>query len=179
MRSDAHVTEEREKAVLGSSSVTEVKRDAHKAFSPHFRLCRSCGRPIAVGSVRCPHYGDAQVQTYFKELKEREIRDTDAPVIAGILIIAGGLAELGLALKLLLAASGLLVTTLSYLFVLLGAVSIIGGMSAIGRKSYDIAVAGGICSCFGFFVFGLVGLVLLLRSREEFVGNRPNPGPVI
>ena len=177
MNSDARATEEQQKAGLGSNRITDVKRDAHQASSPHFRYCRSCGRPIDVGSVRCPHCGDAQVQTYFKELNEREMRGIDTLMIAGILIFAGGLAEFCLALKLLLGVSGLLVTTLSCLLVLLGAVSIVGGMAAIGRKSYDIAVAGGICSCFGFFVFGLVGLVLLLRSRDEFVGNRSEPSP--
>jgi len=55
--------------------------------------------------------------------------------------------------------------------VLLAIGSIIGGVAAIRRKSYGLAVAGGVCSIFCSTIFGIVGLILVLKSKDEFIDS--------
>ena len=60
------------------------------------------------------------------------------------------------------------------LFVILGIIAIIGGIAAVQRRSYYVAVIGaiaGICSI-GFYgtssIPSVIALILLLKSRSEF-----------
>ena len=66
----------------------------------------------------------------------------------------------------------LMIATLQVALVALGIASIIGGGAAIQRKSYSMAVIGGVCSTLCSTIFGLVGLILVIRSRVEFADQK-------
>lgn len=46
--------------------------------------------------------------------------------------------------------------------------SIVGGVAAIRRSSYRMAFIGGICSVICSTIIGLIGLILVIRSKDEF-----------
>jgi hypothetical protein len=106
-------------------------------------------------------------------------RTTPMPVIAGVLIIVSG------AFKLL----ALLVAVLLVLFVLiwppaapwlalgvvilvicaaLAVVSIIGGIAALRRRSWGLALAGAVIAALPLSLLGIAAIVLIALSREEF-----------
>lgn len=61
----------------------------------------------------------------------------------------------------------------------IGVLAIVGGISAVRRKAWRLALAGAICAVFpphfyGWLIWtpalGVVAIVLLVRSRDEFSG---------
>jgi hypothetical protein len=112
---------------------------------------------------------------------EREV--SEKPIIGGILMIVGSLVGFNLAVYLFLSQSAealegarfsayLMLGSLLTALILLGIGSMIGGVAAIRRKPYGLAVAGGVCSVFCSSFIGLVGLVLVIQSKREFVDCR-------
>ncbi len=51
---------------------------------------------------------------------------------------------------------------------LLGILAIVGGVYALKRKIWGLALAGSIAAIFGSFPLGIAGLVLTVLSRNEF-----------
>jgi hypothetical protein len=61
------------------------------------------------------------------------------------------------------------------IFILVGPMSImaiIGGIFAIKRRRWPLAVAGGACAIISPFMIGIAALVLILLSRNEFLSGR-------
>lgn len=109
------------------------------------------------------------------------------PTVAGILEIVAGALQLvtGVAVVLFagLLAGGmsfegvpgaLLVVPLPLIggvglpLLLLGVVSIIGGISAVQRKRWGLALAGGICALVYSTLLGVLSIVFVVLSRDEF-----------
>ncbi len=124
-------------------------------------------------------------------------KHTALPVVGGILMLLVGIAGLIEGLMVVLLALGVvasfglipidlfgvgglggLVTTIVLIVglipVLLGIFAILGGVSAIGRKHHGMAVFGGICAMlilgplFITNILGLVSLILVAVSHDEF-----------
>jgi hypothetical protein len=97
---------------------------------------------------------------------------TALPVIAGVLILVSEgmkfLAALFLGFILVWSLSGSATGVLIVIYFILLAVSIAGGIAALQRRSYGLALAGAIISALPFSLFGIAAIVLIALSRKEF-----------
>jgi len=55
-----------------------------------------------------------------------------------------------------------------FVLVFVGIVSIIGGVYALQRRIWGLALAGAICSCIVFPFFGLPSIIITGLAQEEF-----------
>jgi len=137
-----------------------------------------CGRSIPATYYACPYCGKpagAGMQTAPKQ--------TAYPIVAGVFEILAGI--IGMAQGGLIAISGGYILGIPYLgyyfdffwfFVICGAVLIVfgllallGGIFAIQRKNYGLALVGAIFSLFvGYIIFGILALVFVILAKDEF-----------
>jgi hypothetical protein len=107
------------------------------------------------------------------------VEKTIMPTIGGIMIIIGALVGITTGAFLVIGASWLMpvdITGLSELLavcgiiaVVIGIIALLGGVFAVQRKAFGFAIVGGILAMlFGWFIFGLIGLILVAVSRKEF-----------
>ena len=54
------------------------------------------------------------------------------------------------------------------LFVVLGIIAIVGGVSAIRRKSYGLSLTGAICALIPLNLLGLLAVIFVSLGRREF-----------
>jgi hypothetical protein len=104
-------------------------------------------------------------------------KETAMPLIGGILILIGGVIELiigailavgGTALiDITFGGSGLLVAC-GIIIAIVGIVAIMGGIFAIQRRNFGLAIVGGVLALGGYFIPGLIGLILIAVSKDEF-----------
>jgi hypothetical protein len=101
---------------------------------------------------------------------------------AGLLsIIGGGLGvTLGIVLVVLGTVAGTVLAGLGVPFVgelvvgtlavglVLGIVAIIGGIYAIRRQKWGLALAGAICALFPWWILGIPAVVFMVLARDEF-----------
>jgi hypothetical protein len=102
------------------------------------------------------------------------------PLTAGILDIISGVGMLFVCFWLVLAGG---ITTvvgnvpawvpnllfgLAVPFALLAILAVIGGIFAVQRKSWGLALAGSIAAFFCCFIFGIVSIILISLSHNEF-----------
>jgi hypothetical protein len=155
------------------------------------RSCVSCGRTINWDSNVCPYCGhDYRFIAAPAAPQQRSAK----PLLGGILIIVAGVLALAMAVSFIvldphdienldyqqLRDSGITATDLDEILgicgaieIVFGAIAIIGGVFAVMRKHFALAVVGGIFGLIGigFLVgglLGLIGLVLIVISRSEF-----------
>ena len=55
-----------------------------------------------------------------------------------------------------------------FVLVFIGIVSIIGGVYALQRRIWGLALAGAICACLVFPFFGLPSIIITALAHEEF-----------
>ncbi len=115
------------------------------------RSCVSCGRPIAFDANVCPYCGHDYRVTMAGPLAKKQ--PSSMPVAGGVLILIGGV--------ILLIATFWCIVTIA-----LGALAILGGIFAIQRTHFAIALVGGILSVPS--IIGLIGLILVVVSKDEF-----------
>ncbi len=147
---------------------------------PSSRMCVQCGKPIAQDANVCPYCGkDYRVQAAPAAKKK-----TVMPLVGGILIVVGGvlalLAGIGLVASvgafdslMIVDVEGVdmledLFTACGILFIIFGLIGVLGGVFAIMRKHFGLAILGGIFALFGWFLPALIGLILVGMSKEEF-----------
>lgn len=107
------------------------------------------------------------------------VEKTSKPVAGGVLIIIGAL--IGIATGGLLAAGSSILIPISIpglsaillvcgvIWLILSLIGLMGGIFAIQRSHFGLAILGGIFSLlFGGFIFGLIGLILVAISKKEF-----------
>ena len=102
------------------------------------------------------------------------------PLIGGILIIIGGLVEVASGGWLIVGGSAAgsvpvigsdvedILTICGAIWLILGLVAILGGVFAIQRKNFGLAVLGGVLGLPGYFLPALIGLILVAISKDEF-----------
>jgi hypothetical protein len=103
-------------------------------------------------------------------------KQTSLPVVAGILIIIAGAAELivGLAIGALGAVVTLFIAGLGgvigFPLIILGVVAIIGGIYSIRRKAWGMALAGAICAIFlpHVTILSILAIIFIALSKQEF-----------
>ncbi len=138
------------------------------------RNCVSCGRQISFDANVCPFCGhDYRVVMAGPQAQKKQ---SGTPVAGGVLIIIGAI--IYLILGALAAAGGTVASVIDVeasawaiacgaIGIVLGLVALFGGVFAIGRKNFAIAVIGGIFAI--PTIIGLIGLVLVAVSKDEFV----------
>ena len=67
----------------------------------------------------------------------------------------------------LCAVTPLYMTIVGAIFVVLGIIAIAGGVSAVRRRSFGLALAGAICTL-PSIIFGILALIFISLAREEF-----------
>jgi len=110
------------------------------------------------------------------------MQKTWKPTTAGLLSIIGGglgvilgivLIALGTAAGAVLAGVGvpflgeLVVGTLA-IGLILGIVAIVGGIYAVRRQKWGLALAGSICALFPWWILGIPAVILVVLARDEF-----------
>lgn len=110
------------------------------------------------------------------------MQKTWKPTAAGVLCIVAGVADVGFGV-LVVAAAGLvrrafaftdmewlawLLIALSPLWFVLGIVAIIGGVFALRRKVWGLALAGATCALSGCSLFGILAIIFVALGRSEF-----------
>lgn len=139
------------------------------------RNCVSCGRPISFDANVCPYCGH-DYRVVMAGPQGAQKKESGMPVAGGVLILIASLVYIGFGA--LVAAGGTVASVIDLeagagavacgsILILLGVIAFLGGIFAIGRKNFTIAVIGGI------FVIptllGLIGFILVAISKEEFV----------
>jgi hypothetical protein len=106
--------------------------------------------------------------------------NTWKPVIAGVLEIIAGGAALILAFGLFIAGAlvgfvtqmplwlSTLIPIVAVPLIIVGILDLIGGIYALLRKAWGLALAGAVVSLVSSPLLGIVALVLVIISRREF-----------
>ena len=61
-----------------------------------------------------------------------------------------------------------LLTVCGIIFIILGLIGVLGGIFAMMRKHFGLAVLGGVFALAGWFIPALIGLILIAVSKDEF-----------
>ena len=111
------------------------------------------------------------------------MEETWKPMVGGILNIVTGafalLSVIGLIIAIVVIGSGLLgpdfpdfvvavlwVITVPYFII--GVIALIGGIYAIQRKTWGMALAGTVASTVYWFFVGIPAIVFIAQSKDEF-----------
>jgi len=139
------------------------------------RACVSCGRQIPWDANVCQYCGhDYRAQAQAPAKKKGIL-----PVVGGVLIIIAGLAEIvtgGIVISSgeLIAGIDLgtgvgdIVKICGVIFLILGIIAILGGVFGVMRKHFGLAILGGILGLGGYFIFALIGIILVAVGRDDF-----------
>ena len=111
-------------------------------------------------TARMPKGAVTKQATILAEVPEELI--TKKPTVAGILSILAGVTELTMGISLTLSEGGPFGA-----FVASGIIAVVGGVCAIKRKMWRLALAGAICSLVAF-PLGIPAIILVALSRGEF-----------
>ena len=109
-----------------------------------------------------------------------EKQKTALPVIAGVLILVSegfkllGLLGLFVASLFIFIWPPLIISPVGIVFIALvvyialTAVAVIGGIQALRRKHWGLALTGAVIAALPFSLFGVAAVILVVLSREEF-----------
>ncbi len=135
------------------------------------RNCVSCGRSIGWDANVCPYCGhDYRAQMYGQQVR----KETAMPTIGGILVLIAGLIEIaGGAISFgggvfFIDFGGSFLAVCGAILIVLGVIALLGGIFAIQRKHFGLAILGAILGLGGWFIPGLIGLILVALSKDEF-----------
>ncbi|MFC2063164.1 hypothetical protein ACFLS8_04410 [Chloroflexota bacterium] len=99
---------------------------------------------------------------------------TGKPIAGGILsIVAGTLHILGflgimIALVVVPANVGIILSIVAFYLLATGILPIIGGIYALQRKKWGLALAGAIIAILGSLILGILATVLIALAKDEF-----------
>jgi len=138
------------------------------------KYCPNCGKSGVEGMKFCPRCGqrllglDLEVRQGAVHEPEAPVRKSKMRIAAGILTIVGGFIGGSLLITILTELHVSRVLSSIPLFV-----AVIGGIMALRRENYGLALAGAICSIL-FPFFGIPAVILLVKRRREFEEEKEN-----
>jgi hypothetical protein len=140
-------------------------------------FCPKCGRETADNSQFCPSCGA-------KLTEGQKPKKTRLSTVAGILdIVAGSFGLVGvfvLTVVMIILANDpdrraadevdpiVVLLAMAVPLAILGVLAIVGGIYALRRRNWGMALAGAIAASLPFSLMGIAALVLTALSREEF-----------
>ncbi len=139
------------------------------------RTCVQCGRQIPWDANVCQYCGHDYRAGAQGPPKKKGI----LPVVGGVLVIIAGLVELASGGILISGGEFLggfdlgtgvhnILTVCGVIWIVLGIVALLGGIFAIQRKHFGLAILGAILGLGGYFIFALIGIILIAVGREDF-----------
>ena len=140
------------------------------------RNCTSCGRAIAWDANVCQYCG----KDYREGAQVAPKKHSVMPLIGGVFIIIAGVIEIYYGAVLITGGQFFadmpvigdtmtdILTICGAILAILGLVAILGGAFALMRKHFGLAILGGVLGLPGFFIFALIGLILVAVAKEEF-----------
>jgi len=134
------------------------------------RNCVSCGRAIAFDANVCPYCGHDYRMQMMAPVPQK--KDSAMPVAGGVLILLSSLgyiiggAAMAATETALLGFGGGAFLACGALLLVLGVISLLGGIFAIQKKHWALALIAGIIVLPS--ILGLIGLILVAVSRESF-----------
>lgn len=158
---------------LKDDSDREEKKSMSSTSAPNTRNCVSCGRAMAWDANVCPYCGHDYRMVMQPQMAPK--KESAMPVIGGVLIllaslgylIGGGILAAGstvlLGLSLGTSAVGVVC---GGVLIILGVISLMGGIYAIQRRNFGLALVGGIFVIPS--ILGLIGMILVAVSKDEF-----------
>jgi len=152
------------------TDVSQLKPAEEHKPAAKVRHCVRCGRTIEWTANICPYCGH--------DYREAQFTAKNATV-GGILTVLASIISLFFLVYLYLQShqysyyyggSYINYDWMLYLFMAaMSVIGLIGGMCALGKVYYSMAVVGGACSVIGFgFFFGIPGLISIVNSSREF-----------
>jgi uncharacterized membrane protein HdeD (DUF308 family) len=132
-------------------------------------VCQRCGKEVAGNPTFCPSCG-ARVS------EGQSPKRTGTIVVAGILDIIDGclnvLGFLGLVVAIAFVSDEpdtlAILIPLAVLLALKGILAIVGGINALQRKNWVMALVGAIAAALPFSLLGIIALILTAVSRDQF-----------
>ncbi len=88
-------------------------------------------------------------------------------IIGAVILIAGGIALQFLELTGMEWAMGLIMA-IGPIWIVLGIVAIVGGVYALKRRLWGLALAGAICAVSGFWLLGILAIIFVAMGKGEF-----------
>ena len=153
-------------------------RNCGKELTGTPEICLGCGAKPLAGNSFCHACGaetnplaEICIKCGVRLAKAEAVGRRWMPTAAGILsIIAGVIAFL---LFILVAAmdgpEGVAGAIFGLALIAIGIVAIVGGVFALRRRIWGLALAGAICSVPGSLILGIPAIVFIAMSKREFV----------
>jgi hypothetical protein len=123
--------------------------------------CPQCGAPLEPNDKFCMNCG-TRLRDYGGFVSGGAAQ-TWKPTAAGTLTISAGV--LGLTVGIVLVAIGPLFMV-GLLAIMIGVVAMAGGLCALKRRVWGLALAGSICSVFCWL--GIPAIIFIALSKQEF-----------
>lgn len=128
------------------------------------RQCIECGRSISWEASVCAYCGHDFRPKLKSGTEGYLVTGAVLTIVAGILAIALLTITVGQAGNL--SVEGMTLLVISYVC---SAVGLIGGILALTRRMFPLAVLGAVCAIFSpAFYFAIPGLVLIVKSAAQF-----------
>jgi hypothetical protein len=128
------------------------------------RRCIECGRPISWDAFVCSYCGH--------DYRARSKPGSEGYLVTGsVLTIVAGILSVLLLAVVVDQAGGLSTegTTLVTISAMCSVIGVIGGLAALMRRWFPLAVLGAVCAIFGpAFFFAIPGLALIATSASRF-----------
>jgi hypothetical protein len=69
---------------------------------------------------------------------------------------------------------GLMYGGMGIVLVILGILGIIGGIKALNKSSWGMALTGAVCSILTFIPLGILATVFVAQAQQEFIAKKPS-----
>jgi len=129
-------------------------------------FCPGCGAPTTLLTEICTKCGVRVA----KAIEEKTWKPTTAgilSIIAGALQVIMGIVIAGVCSIGWFFGIGWL-SAIGAPLVILGIIAIVGGIYALKRKIWGLALAGSICALFGFTILGILAIIFVIMGKGEF-----------
>ena len=158
-------------------------KNCGKELAGNPEICLNCGARPMRGTSFCPGCGAPttnMVEICTKcgaRVKAGSASGTWQPLIAGILELVAGIptliigiaftAGIGIASKAVMTLPGW-VSAFGAPLIICGLVAVVGGIFALCRKRWGVALAGAILSLFCALPLGIAAIVFVVLGKEQF-----------
>jgi hypothetical protein len=129
------------------------------------QVCKDCGRSISEYSQTCPYCGRPVWDPR---------RDTRYAVVGGAFSIVSGILTILFGAFILTIGSIYIINIPAWeMFcgvvpIVFGLISLLGGICAIQRRAFAIAVIGAVFAFLTTLIFGILALIFIFMGKDEF-----------